>query len=300
MRKTTMIHDDEYEIVSAYRDNKKLRHSFNDLTQQTYKFDFENWFNLGYWGENYIPYSLVKGDKIVANVSVNILDFDIQGDRMQCIQIGTVMTDKDYRNLGLSRFLMELVISEWESETDLIYLFANNTVLDFYPKFGFQSINEYEYTRHAPLRKTNRDVIQLDMSEASAGRILYDIAGKSVLSAKLSMLNNANLVLFYCTSFMRDQVFYIPELNTIAIAEFEAGICYLHDIFCREEVSVDEVINSVIRSDTEKVVLGFAPIDSSAYDIEVLTTEPDTLFVKPSIAELFKRELLRFPVLSHA
>ncbi|WP_316780133.1 GNAT family N-acetyltransferase [Pedobacter antarcticus] len=300
MRKTTIIHDDEYEIVSAYRDNKRLRYSFNDLTQQTYKFDFENWFNLGYWGENYIPYSLVKDDKIVANVSVNIIDFDIQGDRRQYIQIGTVMTDKDYRNLGLSRFLMELVISEWESETDLIYLFANNTVLDFYPKFGFQSISEYEYTRSAPFRRTDREVIQLDMSDAAARQTLYDMADKSVISAKLSMLNNANLVLFYCTSFMRDQVFYVPDLHAIVIAEFETESCYLHDIFCREQISVDEIINSIVRSNTKKVVLGFAPAESSAYDIEILTTEPDTLFVKPGIAELFNRELLRFPVLSHA
>ena len=54
------------------------------------------------------------------------------------IQLGTIMTDKNYRNQGLSKYLMNIVLKEFSEKNDEVYLFANDSVLYFYPKFGFQ------------------------------------------------------------------------------------------------------------------------------------------------------------------
>ena len=53
------------------------------------------------------------------------------------------MTEQEYRHQGLSRVLPERVLTEWQSKCDLIYLFVNDEVLDFYPKFVFRPIVEY-------------------------------------------------------------------------------------------------------------------------------------------------------------
>lgn len=71
------------------------------------------WFQNGFWGEKYIPCSLVDGEKVIANVSVNRMDFNLDGIEKHYIQLGTVMTDKAYRGQGLSRYLMEKVIEEY-------------------------------------------------------------------------------------------------------------------------------------------------------------------------------------------
>jgi hypothetical protein len=38
------------------------------LTRKVYGFDFENWYLKGYWGNGYIPYSLLNGDVVIANI----------------------------------------------------------------------------------------------------------------------------------------------------------------------------------------------------------------------------------------
>ncbi len=84
------------ELIKNYRDNEMLRKSFNALAMKTYGLDFEDWYQNGYWGEAYTPYSIVEEGKIVANVSVNTMDFILDGSRKHVIQLGTVMTDEAY------------------------------------------------------------------------------------------------------------------------------------------------------------------------------------------------------------
>ena len=64
-----------YKINKYYRDNDILRKSFNELAKDTFCLDFEDWYQNGYWKDNYIPYSVTDNDRVVANASVNIMDF---------------------------------------------------------------------------------------------------------------------------------------------------------------------------------------------------------------------------------
>lgn len=118
------------ELIKNYRDNETLRKSFHALAMKTYGLDFEDWYENGYWGEAYTPYSIVEAGRIVANVSVNTTDFILDGSRKHFIQLGTVMTDEAYRKRGYGRRLMEEVEKDYAGKTDGIYLFANDSVLD--------------------------------------------------------------------------------------------------------------------------------------------------------------------------
>ena len=52
--------------------------------------------------------------KIVSNVSVNTCDMNYDGRIVKLIQLGTVMTDPDYRGRGYARMLMEKIIEDYE------------------------------------------------------------------------------------------------------------------------------------------------------------------------------------------
>lgn len=130
-------------FMKNYKNNEVLRKSFFELAVNTFEINFEDWYQQGYWGERYIPYSYVDGDQVIANVSVNILELIIHGEKKKAIQIGTVMTHPDYRGKGLSTRLMNKVLAEYENKYDYMYLFANESVLDFYPKFGFKPVEEH-------------------------------------------------------------------------------------------------------------------------------------------------------------
>ena len=142
-------------IVKNIRDDAALRSSFNRLAEKTFDLNFENWYQNGYWKENYIPYAAVREGQVIANVSINPMTFSENGILHHYIQVGTVMTDSAFRGQGLCRLLMEAVEKDWADRAEAIYLFANDTVLDFYPRFGFQRVQESRF--FAPLSACTPD-----------------------------------------------------------------------------------------------------------------------------------------------
>ena len=129
-------------IIKNYRNDDALRSSFNALAEATFGLNFENWYRNGFWGDNYVPYSVLEDGKIVANVSVNRTDMVIGGARKRLYQLGTVMTAEGYRNRGYIRAIMEEVEKDI-ADADGVYLFANDSVTAFYPKFGFAPGKEH-------------------------------------------------------------------------------------------------------------------------------------------------------------
>ena len=40
-----------YQVEKDYRNNDSLRKSFNELVEKTFGFNFENWYQNGFWGD---------------------------------------------------------------------------------------------------------------------------------------------------------------------------------------------------------------------------------------------------------
>lgn len=51
-----VINQKEYIFKKGIRDDHKIRKSFNHLAKQSFGFDFEAWYQLGFWNDKYIPY----------------------------------------------------------------------------------------------------------------------------------------------------------------------------------------------------------------------------------------------------
>jgi GNAT superfamily N-acetyltransferase len=293
------INSKDYGYVANYRNDVWLRENLNNLTRKVYGFDFDAWYLNGYWGDRYIPYSLLSGDTIVTNISVSVIDFLVQGEKRTYIQIGTVMTEPEHRNQGLNRLLLEKVLEEWRGKCDLIYLFANDSVLDFYPKFGFNRAEEYQYSKQIDLDGIQFDLKKLDMSAKESKEFLLNKINRSLPVSQLSMVDSSSLVMFYYTSILEDNVYYVKELDAIAIANFKEDVLYINDIFCEREILLDELINALINKRVKKVVLGFTPKDKTSFDENILIPV-DALFILDDRWGLFDSEKLQFPVLSHA
>ncbi|MCT4544464.1 MAG: GNAT family N-acetyltransferase [Vallitalea sp.] len=289
-----------YGYAVNFKDNKEIRTSFNSLTRKTYGFDFEEWYQNGYWKDKYIPYALLDGEKVISNVSVNIIDFLVMGEKKRCIQIGTVMTDVEYRNQGLSKFIMEKVLEEWKDKCDMIYLFANDSVLDFYPKFRFRPANEYQHSININSERTTSTAKRLNMSDEKDRSFLINTIRKSLPVSKLAMCDKESLIMFYCTSFMKQNVYYIESLDTIVIADYDENILYLNDVFSLRDVSLDDIIAAMVNKEIRKIVFGFTPVDTTSYDVNLLIEEDTTLFVMGDKVDFFKNKQIMFPLLSHA
>lgn len=286
------------ELIKSYRNNDSIRYSFNELAKKTFHLDFEDWYQNGYWGGQYNPYSILDDGKVVANVSVNRIDFLWNGTRKRFIQLGTVMTDESYRNKGLIRRLMSEIEKDYGRKADGIYLFANDSVLDFYPKFGFRKAMEYQYSKQVHNHKT-RTMEQIPMSEKKEWDELGSIIEKSVSYSRFDMVGNTALILFYVTKFMQKNVFYDKNLNVYAIAETDGEDLFLHNVFSESPADLEKVIEA-FGKEVRRVKLGFTPQNTAGYDLTEVNEEDTTLFVKGRDFYRFEQHQIMFPTLSHA
>lgn len=284
------------EIISHYRQRDELRKSFNDLAEETFGLNFENWYRMGYWGENYTPYSILEDGEVVANVSVNRTDLVICGERKRIYQLGTVMTKKAYRNRGYIRAIMA-EIEKQLSDGDGVYLFANDEVLEFYPKFGFCRGTEYEYFRAVEQTgPCGMEKVPMDRAENRA-RLEAAIASGAAVS-DCDMVDNPGLIFFYAAQFLCECVYYCRELDVWAIAEQEDGALLLHAVF-GGKASLNAVIEAFGAS-VRQVSLGFSPAEKSGWKCRVLREEDCTFFIKGAVFDAFAEKKLRIPSLAHA
>lgn len=284
------------QIVKDYRDNKVLRNSFNKLVKKVFDLDFEGWYRNGFWNENYIPYSVVIDGKVVANVSVNRCDMNYNGSVLKLIQLGTVMTDPDYRGKGYARILMEKIMKEYEDRTDGMFLYANDSVLAFYPKFGFYEKVEYQYSK--PVQNTTENVSKkVPMDTPDDWAKMVKVMKSKAQCGNMTMCQNEDLFMFYLSQFMRECVYYIESLDTYVIAEIEGDTLMIHAIF--GEASVDEVIAS-FGSAIRRAALFFTPTDRTGYEETVVDEEDTTFFVKGKAFETIGDDKFMFQAIAHA
>ena len=215
--------------------------------------------------------------------------------------LGTVMTDENYRNKGLSRNLIEKVLDDWNNKCDFIYLFANSTVLNFYLKIGFTHVKEYEYFKKIIKPKPSK-FEKLNMDMQSDRNMLYDYIKNTKIFGKLSMQENADLVMFYCITILKDCVYYLKSLDTICIAKNNATQLHLLDVFSKNEIDLESIIDLLPAENADSVLFGFTPKNCTHYEVRLVdeALKDEVLFVQNSKTKLFDENQIMFPLLSHA
>lgn len=268
-------------IEKNYRNNENLRASFNRLAEKTFGLNFENWYQNGFWKDNYIPYSVVLDGEVVSNVSVNICNMNYKGEIVNLIQLGTIMTDNGHRGKGYARALMEDIMRDYEGKVDGIYLFANDSVLEFYPKFGFREAKEYQYSKEVTISDECKAEMVPLKGKSDFDRIV-EILEKTGQNAQLYMVDNTGLYMFYLSQFMTENLFFIADCRSYAIAEIEDDTLILHTII--GDGTVDEVIKA-FGSQVKKVILCFTPKDAIGFEKSELHEKDTTFFVKGKFFE---------------
>ncbi len=286
----------KYTYIKSYKDNDKMRKSLNELTEKTFGFSFENWYLNGFWGDKFIPHSLIDGNKVIAHVSVSLMDFDLDGIKKHYIQIGTVMTDKDYGGQGLSRYLMQRVIDEYKENSDGIYLFGNDSVINFYPKFGFIKSKQYQYSKDIYSINNVKKIQQVDMSDKVKWEDFFNTVNNSVSNDRFTM-DNPGLIAFWTR--WSSSVYYLVEDDTYIIADVKGDNLFIKQIIANHKVNLETVISS-FGNDIKKVILGFTPYDVAGYTIDEYHEEDCTLFILGKDLESIENKKLIFPILSYA
>ncbi|MGM9858299.1 MAG: GNAT family N-acetyltransferase [Bacilli bacterium] len=289
-------------LITTYMLDANLRHKLNLLTQETFCFDFEDWVLNNYFNGDYIPYSYIECEQIIANASANIMNFQLGNTIKKYIQIGTVMTKKEYRNQHLATNLIKHIINEYKDKCDGIYLFGDINALDFYRKLGFKEINQTkyllkkEYIRQSEIKYfnlVNKDDHQLINK-------YLDYVSNGVLYSYFDQINRFGLQMFYTQYF--DNVYYSKELDLFIVLEKDEDTLKLQSIISKKQISLIEVI-SKIDIPYSNLELGFTPKkeDLNLFNsLEFDGKDDYRLFIMGESLEIIEKEHLFFPIYSHA
>lgn len=268
--------------------DKKYQNMLNNLLKDIF-FDFQFWYDLNLWDENYESYSIIENNQIVSNICVLKTQILYKQKQYSALSIGGVATKKEYRGKGLSRILMDHIIQKYNGIP--LYLSAHDGVVNFYPKFGFKRVYEKLPVYECKINNNN-EPIKLQYNNPKVWNYVYK---RKNFSPKFDCLNTTSINIFHIYwGYLRNHIYELPEIETLVIAKQNGTTLKIIGVFSLKDVSFSELINLLPFKNIKKIEFGFMPYWSDiSYAMEDYETDP--LFVKGLSCDLGD---FKFPELS--
>ena len=177
------------------------------------------------------------------------------------------------------------------------------SVLEFYPRFGFERQVQYQWSMSMQAMTGEKDkkpiIEKLDIENPEHLNLLKNCYEKGNPFSKLQTVNGFGLLMLYCGSFLKDCIYYIPEMDAVVIAELEDGVLYCLDIFCEAGKKLNQILSAVAGEKINQVVFKFTPTEQKECKIQRIEDEDDVLFVLKGKENIFAEEKLLFPEIAH-
>lgn len=275
-------------IVFNNSNDKKYQGMLNNLLKNIF-LDFQFWYDLDLWDDKYESYAIVKNNEIISNICVFKTQLVFNQKEYSALSIGAVATKKEYRGRGYSRILMNHIISKYDGIA--MYLSANDSVVDFYPKFGF--IRTYE---KLPIYEceinNNIEPQKLQYDNAKVWEYVYK---RINFSQELDCLNTFSVNIFHIYwGYLKDCIYEIPDIDTMIIAKQTGSTLKLIGVFSLKNISFSDLVEFLPFKNIKKIEFGFMPYWSDInYTMQEYKTDP--LFVRSTNCDLGD---FKFPELS--
>jgi len=293
-----IINGKEYAFVGNAIKDDQHRESYFALINKVFGLDFAPWHQAGFCVDDFVPYTLFDGGVAVASAGIVINRFKWQGQAKKYVQISTVATHPDYRKKGLSRWLMDRILEDWKGNCDGIYLYANDSVVDFYPQFGFVEACEHRYSM--PITRVDGSFRKLDLSSKDDVDLLIKKHKEGNPYAALGLDDCVEIMMFHCINFLYDNIYYIQSYDAIVIAVEEDGEIFCYDIYSAEGADIGQLLGIVAGEGVEEATLGFTPKDVAGFTIEKADEENEMFFVMDGKENILADNKITFPFLSKA
>ena len=284
-------------IFQDYKDNIDLRGKFYTFTNTVFPgANFSDWYNLGYWSDKYTPVSILEDNKIVSNVSISRMKIVIDGVFLNGIQIGTVGTLPEYRNRGLSKSLMDYVLKKYDQSCEIFFLFANDTVLDFYPKFGFNRFHEVIFKSSSEISISKYCARKLKLSNDSDLSIIKRmISARRPLTKRFGASEYDYITHWHLLNVFSDHLYFLEDDEIIFICDEINEDLHIWDVIYAKLFNISKAVPKIIRNEKLKSVYYYFPPDqlSFKYD-EVIPDKNSYLFVKGNFN--LKDRNFKFPI----
>jgi len=227
---------------------------FDGLIKEVFGFSFAPWFERKLWDNNYTSYSIIENGYMLSNICVFKSELLINGEKAPAIQLGAVATRSDARGKGLSRHLIEHVLSQYPDT--LAYLFANASVIDFYPQFGFHQVQTYKPEISVAINNDSATAIKCGLDDTVLQKAVYN---RSVYSNLVDCTNSQSIQMFHLLMLYPNDIYYLPRCKTIVIATKKDSRLFIADVIAEHSLTFDKLIAELPFSGIYTVEFGFCP-----------------------------------------
>ncbi len=260
------------------------------------RLDFRPWYLRGGWTSTYEAFASVQADEIVANVSVMRMRLLVGGREVRGAQLGAVGCVPEMRGRGLMRPLLERVFTQLHSEADLLLLYANDGVLDFYPRFGFRRVRESVFELGLALDPSPAPAPRLDLDDPSQRAAWLSACARSLPpTERFGVRDYGSVALWHVCNLYPHDVYVLSEGDAFAVALQRGDVLHLLDLAAPRRFDLLPVLPRLIREPIARIRFGFCP-ELWCPMARVVEPIDDALFIRGALA--LPAEPFRFPMLA--
>lgn len=271
--------------------SQRQRAAFNALMLETFGFSFEPWQRRGLWGADYTLYAIFEGEVMLSSVGVYQMDLLVNGEPQRAYQIGAVATRAGSRGQGLSRRILNHILDERPAAP--FFLFANPSVLDFYPRFGFRRVQDQQPYLQMGLERLNAlpgTMRRLSIESPTVGDYL---TRRACFSNMVDCANAAPLHWFHLLLDFPENIYEIPALQTLFAAEQVDSTLTLYEVWAKRPITFAGLAPHLAFPGVREIRFGFNP-DWLGVDYRLTDYEDHHFFARGDF--LFPQDAI-FPML---
>ncbi len=221
---------------------------------------FRDWYALGGWDAGYRAFAIADGDEIVANASLQRMTVLLSGRELTGWQLGAVGVLPEFRGQGLQNRIMERLL-RIPGKDDLVYLFANDTVLEFYPRFGFERAVEYLYGIDVDVEPVADERLRrLSLTSPADRQHVRRIAATALpVTHEFGARDYGGVLLWYWTNFYQECFYYDEPDDVVIVAVQHEDRLEICDVVADHPVDLPGYLPRIAARTVRSVEFGFTP-----------------------------------------
>lgn len=231
----------ELNFRENYWDSPELKRDFISFLTRIFGVDLSPWDKMGFWDNNYRPFSYFGGNSLVSNVCVYTMEMTILGKQCRAAQISAVATLPEHRRKGLAYKLMKVALKWAQPDHEIFFLFADDVAFELYRKCGFRPIDEFKTKISIQGSATRQKAVKLDMQKKADRQLAFSLASKREPVSDMLGIRNEKLFMFWCLGSLKGHIHYIPALDILVLYKREGGLITIFDIVGARMPSFDEI-----------------------------------------------------------
>lgn len=221
---------------------------------------FRGWYDLGGWDAGYRAFAIAEGDEIVANASLQRMRVVLNGRELRGWQLGAVGVLPEFRGRGLQHRIMERLMQVPEQD-DLVYLFANDTVLEFYPRFGFERAIEHLYGVDVDVVPAKGQRLRrLSLTSVEDRQQVKRIAASALpVTREFGARDYGGVLLWYWANFYQECFYCDDENDVVIVAVRHDDRLEICDVVTDHPVDLPGYLPRIAERTVHGVEFGFTP-----------------------------------------